>query len=106
MADLTLLRASADNLLVPRAGGLHPPAEVLAAWPRPNYVNPEERGWEAPIVLVVMLFLTIVVFVARLWARLVVSKNAGIDDMFMGISMLPVIGLTVACILGTANLFS
>lgn len=101
MADFTLLRARTDNLLATRSGGLHPPAEVLAAWPRPNYVNPEERGWEAPIVLMVMLFLTMVVFMARIWARLVVSKNAGIDDVFMSISMLPTIGLTVACILGT-----
>ncbi|KAI8932896.1 hypothetical protein NX059_010373 [Plenodomus lindquistii] len=65
--------------LVARGGGLHPPAEVMKNWPQPNHIDPEERGWEAPVALAVMLGITLVVYALRMWARLVISKSAGID---------------------------
>lgn len=86
--------------LVARAGGLHPPPEVILSWPRPNHINPEERGWEAPIVLIVFMTITFFVYVARMWARIAISKNTGLDDILMTVAMLPLIGLTVATILG------
>lgn len=109
MADTPGLFARGDGLeqaaaLVARAGGLHPPGEVLLSWPAPNYVNPETRGWEAPIILIIMLVATTIIYVARMWARLVVAKNYGLDDIIMSISMLPVIGLTISAILGMLNL--
>lgn len=96
MADMALLHA--DSLLK-RSGGLHPPESVILSWPRPNYTHPEERGWEAPIVLLVFLGITTIVYVARMWARLAVSKNAGADDILISISMLPLFGLTISVIL-------
>lgn len=53
--------------------------EVMKTWPHPNYINPEERGWEAPIALTVVLAIAFFIYVARLWARVMVSKSAGID---------------------------
>ncbi|KAH9870066.1 hypothetical protein J1614_006988, partial [Plenodomus biglobosus] len=81
--------------LVGRSGGLHPPAEVIKSWPLPNHENPDERGWEAPIALAIVLGITITVYAARIWARVVISKSAGLD----GLAMLPLIGLTISAIL-------
>ncbi|KAF2827810.1 hypothetical protein CC86DRAFT_264124, partial [Ophiobolus disseminans] len=88
------------DALVRRAGGLHPPKEVIMSWPKPNHVDPEERGWEAPILLSIALGITFLVYAARMWARLVVAKNAGVDDIIMAIAMLPLFGLTISVILG------
>lgn len=86
--------------LVARGGGLHPPPEVMLNWPKPNYVNPEERGWAAPIVLLVFLGITFLVYVARMWARIAISKNTGLDDILISLSMIPLFGLTIATVLG------
>jgi hypothetical protein len=92
-----------SNTLVARGGGVHPPPEVLLSWPNPNYVNPEERGWEAPIVMIVMLAITTIIYIARIWARFKVAKNLGLDDILMSIAMLPVFGLTISAILGKSR---
>jgi hypothetical protein len=91
---------SSKNDLFRRDGGLKPPSDVLLSWPKPNYVNPEERGWEAPVALFVVLGITFVVFLLRIWARLIISKNAGLDDLLMAFAMLPVFGLTISAVLG------
>jgi hypothetical protein len=102
MADATgrFVRAGA---LLPRAGGIHPPPEVLLSWPVPNVVDPEERGWESSILLIVVFALTFLVYIGRMWARLVVAKNAGMDDILMSVAMLPVFGLTISAILGKSR---
>lgn len=69
-------------------------------WPTPNYVDPEERGWAAPIVLLVFLGITFLVYVARMWARIAISKNTGLDDILISLSMIPLFGLTIATVLG------
>lgn len=98
MADSSGVFARGEGL-VARAGGLHPPGDVLLNWPAPNYEDPETRGWESPIILIIMLVATIGVYVARMWARLVVAKNHGWDDIIMSLAMVPVVGLTVSAIL-------
>jgi hypothetical protein len=100
MADPTLLLSRADSLFA-RDGGLHPPPEVLLSWPNPNYVDPEERGWEATILLAVVLGITFLVYTARMWARLAIAKSAGMDDLLMSVAMLPLFGLTISAILAT-----
>jgi hypothetical protein len=99
MADAARLLSNA-SVLYPRAGGVNPSPEILLAWPLPNYVNPEERGWEAPIVLLVFMGITFFIFFARVWARLMISKNAGLDDILISIAMLPLLGLTISAVLG------
>lgn len=94
-----LLRGT--NALVSRAGGIHVPPEVIASWPTPNYISPEERTSAAPVVLSILLVVTLLVYVARMWARLTMTKNAGLDDVLISISMIPLIGLSIATILGT-----
>lgn len=92
--------------LVARAGGLHPPPEVLLSWPKPNYVDPEERGWGPPILLMVVLGITFLVYCARMWARLVISKNFGLDDILVSMAMLPLFGLTISSVLGMYRFLS
>lgn len=99
MPDVAGFFSKAD-ILFARDGGLHPPSEVMKNWPAPNYVNPEARGWGAPIALLIVLGITFLVYVARMWARLVVAKNAGVDDLLMSISMIPLFGLTISAVLG------
>jgi hypothetical protein len=105
MAAFEGLRSHASTLFA-RDGGLHPPPSVLLGWPKPNHVNPEDRGWGASIVLLVVLGITFLVYVARMWARLGIGKNFGVDDTLISISMLPLFGLVISSVLGknTASL--
>jgi hypothetical protein len=99
MAEATDLITHHENALLPRDGGLYPPASVLIGWPAPNYIDPETRDWTGSVILVVVLSITCITFLARLWARLAVSKNSGLDDLIMSLAMVPLIGLTVATVL-------
>lgn len=100
MSHFKALMLHVDRLYA-RDGGLHPPSEVLLSWPRPNYVDPEDRGWTSSIVLLLALGITFLVYVARIWARLSLGKNAGLDDVLMSIAMIPLFGLTISAVLGT-----
>ena len=99
MSHLEELMPHVDRLFA-RDGGLHPPSEVLRSWPKPNYVDPEDRGWSSSIVLLVFLGITFLVYTARIWARLGLAKNAGLDDLLMSIAIIPLFGLTISAILG------
>ncbi|KAF1914747.1 hypothetical protein BDU57DRAFT_453234 [Ampelomyces quisqualis] len=98
MADTAGLPAGL-HVLIARNGGLHPPPDILQSWPLPNFKNPDERGWEAPTVLIIVMGLTFLIYIARMWARLALTKNAGLDDILMSLAMLPVLGLTISVIL-------
>jgi hypothetical protein len=67
-------------------GGLHPPISVLLSW-RPNYVDPVTRGWGVVALVCVLLTLTYVVVLLRIWARFFLAKNAGIDDALIIFNM-------------------
>lgn len=92
------------NALVSRAGGIHVPPEVIASWPAPNYISPETRTSGAPVALSIVLVVTLLVYVARMWARLIMTKNAGVDDVLTSISMIPLIGLSISAILGMMSI--
>jgi hypothetical protein len=72
-------------------GGIQPPFEVILTWPIPNYVNPPTRS---PYVLIVACILgpisTILLF-ARLWVRIRMQRNAGLDDWLMLASLVSVV---------------
>lgn len=52
------------------------------------------------ILICVLLALTYVVVGLRLWARLRIAKNPGIDDALIAFNMIPLTGLGVAMCLG------
>ena len=64
-------------------GGIHPPLEVIETWPKPNYAHPETKGWGLIIVSIVLGALSVVVVTLRMWCRLVISHNQGIDDYIL-----------------------
>ena len=64
-------------------GGIHPPLEVTANWPTPNYVNPETRGHGAVILCAILSSFSIFTVALRLWTRAKVTNNFGVDDWFM-----------------------
>ncbi|CAE7031388.1 hypothetical protein P3342_006613 [Pyrenophora teres f. teres] len=57
-------------------------------------------NWTEPAILIVSLSVTLLVYVARMWARYGIAKNAGLDDVLMSVAMLPLIGLSLSTILG------
>jgi hypothetical protein len=68
-------------------GGFHPPPSVIATWPAPNYVNPESKGNQLLVVSSVFAILAIAVVLARLWVRVKIQRNAGIDDLFIFLAL-------------------
>jgi hypothetical protein len=99
MADAGLLHRH-PNKLFARGGGVLAPPEVIKSWPRPNYIDPQTHDWTESIVVIVVFALSIAVYAARIWARLVVAKNAGLDDIIISLAMLPLIGMTIAVVMG------
>jgi hypothetical protein len=89
--------------LIARDGSLNIPPEVIVSWPKPNCVHSEERSWALPAILLIFMGITFLVYIARLWARLVLLKNAGLDDVLISLAMLPLFGLTVSAVLGKTH---
>ena len=51
-------------------------------------------------MLLVFIGITFLVYIARMWARVGVGKNHGLDDTIMSIAMIPLFGLTISAVLG------
>jgi hypothetical protein len=56
----------------------HP--ELVAGWPKPNYINPETRGPSLYIVNSMFFGLATVAIAIRLYARIFVRRWFGFDD--------------------------
>jgi hypothetical protein len=104
MADVAGLGRHAD--LFRRAGGLDAPPDVILSWPTPNYINPERHSDAGPIMVIVFLVLSIMVYLARMWARVVITRNVGLDDWIMTSAIIPLIGAAIAVILGECLIYS
>ncbi|PGH27458.1 hypothetical protein AJ80_00937 [Polytolypa hystricis UAMH7299] len=79
----------------------NPPPEVVASWPKPNYVDPEYQGPAMTIIGIVFLAISVVVVCLRLWVRVYMRRSSGWDDWVMVATMPFVVGITVTTILGT-----
>ena len=64
-------------------GGIHPPLEVMARWPTPNYKNPETHPKTVLISACILGPLTIGLLLVRLWVRVKLQHSAGWDDWLM-----------------------
>lgn len=60
-----------------------PPPEVVASWPRPNYINPETRGPELIVVGLITLFGALICLALRLYVRLRIMRKIELDDWVM-----------------------
>ncbi|KFZ05810.1 hypothetical protein V501_07999 [Pseudogymnoascus sp. VKM F-4519 (FW-2642)] len=77
-----------------------PPPEVLASWPKPNYVDPQRRGNEGVIVQAILVVLVTAIVIIRLYARIVITRaGIGLDDAMIIISWVFAMGLTASVML-------
>ncbi|TVY29526.1 hypothetical protein LHYA1_G001499 [Lachnellula hyalina] len=66
-----------------------PPPEVLAALPKPNYVDPVTRG-DAKVVLNVVLYTILLGFIGlRIYTRTHLRKFFGTDDVLILVALIP-----------------
>jgi hypothetical protein len=63
------------------------PPEVVASWPHPNYVNPETQGPALTYVCIVFTSFSFFLVTARIYARLLITKALGLDDLFCILSL-------------------
>ncbi|EGD97227.1 hypothetical protein TESG_04639 [Trichophyton tonsurans CBS 112818] len=76
------------------------PPEVIASWPKPNYVNPEHQGLHLMVVVIGCFTISSVVVALRTYVRVKIKRNVGWDDWLM-LSTLPLLaGITVSNIIG------
>jgi hypothetical protein len=59
------------------------PPEVVASWPKPNYVNPETRGSALYVINGIFFSLAMLALSVRLYMRIFVRKWIGLDDVFI-----------------------
>jgi hypothetical protein len=64
-------------------GGVHPPASIIASWPKPNYVNPESQGNGLIVISLLFGILTTVLVSLRLAARILIIRSPGLDDILI-----------------------
>jgi hypothetical protein len=64
-------------------GGVHPPLDVILSWPTSNYVNPDTEGPGLIIICIVFGSVTTVLITLRLWARIFIIRQPGLDDLFV-----------------------
>ncbi|KAI9776643.1 MAG: hypothetical protein M1839_009449 [Geoglossum umbratile] len=79
------------------------PIDVILSWPKPNYVNPLRRGPALLIVNGILLPIAVAVVIARLYTRLRVVRSAGLDDLFIGLALIPTIGLAICVCLAVTK---
>lgn len=60
-----------------------PPIEVIAAWPRPNYKSPVNRGPGLLIIELVFLNLALLCLGLRMYVRMVKIRKTWWDDWLM-----------------------
>lgn len=57
-----------------------PPLSVIAAWPKPNFENPETRGPANEIVAGVLTGIVTIILPIRLYTRHFLSSGLALDD--------------------------
>ncbi|KAL8314416.1 hypothetical protein RB593_008174 [Gaeumannomyces tritici] len=79
----------------------NPPPEVTAAWPKPNYVDPEHRGNELLVAATAVLGVALFCLALRLYVRIAIVRKSRLDDRHMVVAAFFGAGVTVCTILMT-----
>ncbi|KAJ4408722.1 hypothetical protein N0V91_002977 [Didymella pomorum] len=77
------------------------PPEVIATWPKPNYIDPVTRGSALMVVELTLLPIAMIIVFMRLYVRIVWLKKSWWDDYLMVAAMVFSIGTTVLVIMAT-----
>ena len=63
------------------------PPEVVASWPRPNYVDPVTEGPALVILGIVLGAVASFLVTARIYSRLFITRAPGLDDFLIVLSL-------------------
>ncbi|KAL2003971.1 hypothetical protein VTN02DRAFT_1267 [Thermoascus thermophilus] len=80
-----------------------PPPDVLATWPKPNYVDPVTRGDALLIVNIVSISLSFSVVLLRIFTRLRITGSFGTDDALIIAAMLCAVAMCVVTSLAASQ---
>jgi hypothetical protein len=69
------------------SGGLYPPLSISQSWPAPNYNDPITRGTALIDVTIILYAIVFITVLARLWARVAVTYDVGLDDILVVVAM-------------------
>jgi hypothetical protein len=69
------------------SGGLYPPLSISQSWPEPNYNDPITRGTALIDLTIILYAIAFIIVLARLWARVVVTYDVGLDDVLIVVAM-------------------
>ena len=72
-----------------------PPPEVIAAWPAPNFTNPERRGPAKTILTVILWAVVTAILSLRLYTRRYISKHVGWDDLLVVAAFVPATAFSI-----------
>ncbi|KAG4435661.1 hypothetical protein IFR05_008856 [Cadophora sp. M221] len=76
-----------------------PPLSVILSWPKPNYIDPETRGY-SNVILNIILYIILLGFVSlRIWTRKCLKNAFGRDDTFILLALVPTTGFFIISIL-------
>jgi hypothetical protein len=78
------------------------PLKVYAAWPAPNYKDPETRGNELLIINIIFIILVTFSIVIRVASRMKQARP-GLDDIFIVIAYVFTLGLTAVVIMANKS---
>lgn len=80
-----------------------PPLEIMAQWPKPNYIDPPTRGHGVLIVNIVCITMAFLVVMLRLYTRFRITCSAGVDDVLIVIGLIFAIAMVVVTSLATED---
>ncbi|KAI1121107.1 hypothetical protein F5Y10DRAFT_109334 [Nemania abortiva] len=81
-----------------------PPIEVVASWPKPNYINPESRASAGEIVGSIFLVLVTIILAIRLYSRKRLTNGFGLDDTLICLAYVPATAFTITGIITQESL--
>ncbi|KAJ3561445.1 hypothetical protein NPX13_g8943 [Xylaria arbuscula] len=76
-----------------------PPIEVIASWPKPNYINPESRAPISTVVGSIFLAFVTIILLIRLYSRKQLTKGLGLDDILICLAYIPAAAFTIVGII-------
>jgi hypothetical protein len=79
------------------------PLSVYLHWPAPNYEDPKTRGGALLIVNIVCIILVTLSIAIRLYSRMLVKHQSGMDDIMIILAYVFTIGMTAVVLLANRN---
>ena len=72
-------------------------------WPAPNYINPTTRGDALLVINIFFIILVTLSIAVRIYSRVRVKRQAGMDDIMIVLAYIFTIGMTAVVLLANRN---